>query len=381
MWVALLTMALTSFSLVTAEFLPGGLLTPIADEIGITVGLAAQLVTATAIVGFLVAPMVTSLAPGVDRRTLLVTLAMLAVVSNIVVAIAPTFVLLLIARFLLGAALSAFWAMSLTVVSHIAGAEHVGRGMMLVNSGTTLATVLGVPIGIVLAAVLGWRETFLVVAGLTALTAMAIYAFLPRVPAKTGMGFMSLIATLRRKGIPLALAGHVLIVLGHMAAYALIRIAIERISGIDPDGVALFIVIFGIGGVIGNFGFGALADRFLTALKVIVPISIAVPVALLATLPPLPVTVGAAVFLWGAGFGGWLVVINTWSAKRAPDQLEAMGGLVVAGFQLAIAIGAGVGGFIVDQIGIEAALVFAAGSVAVGLALFVSARDGVSQQG
>ncbi|HUG51512.1 MAG TPA: MFS transporter, partial [Terrimesophilobacter sp.] len=118
-YAALLVMMAMSFLLVSAEFLPNGMLTEIAGELGVTPGQAGQLVTVTALAGLVVAPTVGLALPRLDRRTLLVWMAVLAAVSNLVVAIAPSLPLMLLARVLLGAALSGFWTMSITVAARI----------------------------------------------------------------------------------------------------------------------------------------------------------------------------------------------------------------------------------------------------------------------
>lgn len=381
MWAALLAVAMTSFSLVTAEFLPSGLLTLIASDLGITPGAAAQMVTVTAIVGFIVAPLVGVMTPGVDRRTLLVWLAVAAAVSDLIVAMAPNLVLLLISRILLGAALSGFWAMSLTVAAHITGADRVAKGMMLVNGGTTLATVLGVPVGIWLASLMNWRAAFIGIAALTIVTSLAVRMLLPRVPAQSGVSLGALGSTLRVRGVAPALIGHVLVVMGHMAAYALIRLALERVPSIDASGVALLLVLFGIGGFVGNLVFGMLADKNLAILRFLVPALTTSSIAIVALMSSSQLVIAVAVVVWGAGFGGWLVVINTWASHEIPQRLESGGGLIVAGFQLAIALGAAIGGIIVDNAGVTPALLFAATAAAVGTLLFGFAPSANSRPG
>ncbi len=118
----------TSFTLVLAEFFPPSLLTQMAASLDITEGQAGQTVTATAFMGFLVAPVVGMMFPRLDRRTLLAGVALTDAVSNILVAIAPNLVLLLVARLILGAAISGFWAMSLAIVSQLVAPARLGRG-------------------------------------------------------------------------------------------------------------------------------------------------------------------------------------------------------------------------------------------------------------
>lgn len=373
LWAALFAMALTSFSLVSSEFLPGGLLTAMADDLDISAGQAGQTITVTAFIGFLVAPVVGVLTPGLDRRTLLVGLAGLAAVSNIAVALAPSLGLLLLARMLLGAALSGFWAMSLTVSARIVGADHVPRAMVFVNSGTTLATVIGVPLGVYMSTLTSWRVIFAVGAVLLAVTAVALRLLLPPVPAERGVSPAMLLDTMTRPGVRMALGGHVLTVLGHMSAYAFIRVALERM----PDSARLvpaLLLVFGIGGFVGNLGIGMLAERHLDVLRFAVPGLIAGSVLVVALLPSVAPVMFVAVALWGAGFGGWLIVVNAWAGRHLADRLEASGGLIVAGFQLAIMLGAGVGGVLVDTIGITRMLLIASTVALAGMFLFGLAR-------
>ena len=80
--------------------------------------------------------------------------------------------------------------------------------------------------------------------------------------------------------------------------------------------------------------------------------------------------VGIAVFVWGFFFASWLIVVNTWVGHRMPDRLEAGGSLVVVGFQGAIMIAAGVGGILVDSIGVEPSYGLGAVALVAGAALF-----------
>nr|WP_255528019.1 MFS transporter [Plantibacter sp. VKM Ac-2885] len=194
-----------------------------ASSLGITEGQAGQAVTATAFIGFLTAPTIGILVPRLDRRLLLVLLAAAAAVSSALVAISADFVMLLIARLLLGAALGAFWAMSIAIAARLSAPHHLGRAIMLVNTGTTVATVAGVPVGTYLGSVMDWRLIFAGVAVITAAVAVALRLVLPPVaPAPSSGGLRSLVDTLRVPGIRVGLTGHILTVLGHFIAFTYI---------------------------------------------------------------------------------------------------------------------------------------------------------------
>lgn len=372
-WTALIVMLLTSFVLVTAEFLPSGVLTSMAAELGVTPGQAGQTVTVTAFIGFLAAPTIGILVPRMDRRTLLVLVAVLAAVSNLAVAVAPSLWLLLVARILIGVAISGFWSMSLTVAAQLASPDRLGRAMTVVSAGMTLAVVAGVPVGVYLTEIVDWRGVFLGAAALTAVVAIALRIALPPIAAAEASSLRILADTLLRPGVRQGLAGHILIVFGHFMAYTFIRIALDQVPGLDTGFAAALLVVFGIGGVIGNLVVGALADRFLGLLRYLQPALIAGAILLAVAGQGSVILVAVAVAVWGFGFGAWPAVINTWAGRYIPDRLEAAGGLVVAGFQLAITLGAGLGGILVDTVDVRPTYVVAAGIVVVGVVLFGSA--------
>lgn len=367
---ALVTTMLTSFLLVTAEFVPNGMLTEMASGLGVTAGAAGQTVTATALVGLLVAPTVGAIFPRLDRRKLYVGVALAAGLSNLLVALAPNLALVLLARVLLGAAISAFWAMSITVAARIAGPERLGRAVMFTSAGMSLATVAGVPLGVVLSEALDWRATFLVVGVATLLLALPLRLLLPPVPAAPASGLGLLVDTLRRPGVALAMTGHVLVVLGHFAAYTYVRLALERVPGADAEVVVLLLALFGVGGLVGNVVVGVVVDRAFGAVSVGVPLAVAASMATVVAVPGSLVAVGTAVVVWGFAFASWLIVVNAWSGRRAPDRLEAGGSLVVVGFQLAIVVAAGLGGLVVDHAGVVVDYAIALAVLLVGTALF-----------
>ncbi|WP_154096957.1 MFS transporter [Microbacterium testaceum] len=366
----LVVVMLLSFLLVTAEFLPNGVLTEMAAALGVTPGQAGQTVTVTALAGLLFAPTVGLLLPRLDRRSLLVAAAASAAISSLVVAIAPSLPAILIARFLLGAAISAFWSMSITVAARLSSPDRIGRAMMFGSAGLSLATVAGVPIGVALSEALDWRLAFLLIAVATALVGVAVRIVLPPVPPAAASSLRILGDTLRRPGVLGAMAGHVLVVLGHFLAYTYVRLSLERIPDVTAGTIVLLLALFGVGGFVGNIAVGMVVDRAFARLAVIGPLAIALAIAAVALLPGAFAAVAAAVLVWGFFFSSWLIIVNTWVGHFMPDRLEAGGSLVVTGFQLAITIAAGAGGILVDAAGVFAADAIGIALLIIGAVLF-----------
>ncbi|MDF2665783.1 MAG: arabinose efflux permease [Microbacterium sp.] len=323
----LVVLMLMSFLLVTAEFLPNGVLTEMAA------GLAA------------------------------------AAVSSVAVALAPHFVTILVARFLLGAAISTFWSMSITVAAALSAPDRIGRAVMFTSAGLSLATVAGVPLGVLLSEALDWRLAFLIVGLASALVGVAVRLALPSVPAAAASSIRLLVDTLRRPGASLGLIGHVFIVLGHFLAYTYVRLALERLPEVDAGTVVLLLTLFGAGGLIGNIVIGIVVDRAFGILAVVGPLAIAASIVVVLSLPGFA-AVAAAVFAWGFLFASWLIIVNTWVGHRMPDRLEAGGSLVVTGFQLAIVVAAGIGGLLVDGAGVVVTDAVGAALLVIGAVLF-----------
>ncbi|HIT77109.1 MAG TPA: MFS transporter [Candidatus Avipropionibacterium avicola] len=373
-YAALLTMMTMSFLLVSSEFMPNGVLTEMAAGLGVTPGQAGQTVTVTALVGLVVAPTIGLAFPRLDRRSLLIWLALAAAVSNLVVAVAPNLPLVLLARFLLGAALSGFWSMSVAVAAAVAGPARLGRAVTFTSAGVSLATVAGVPLGVLLSEVLDWRTAFAVIGIVTGLVAIGLRTLLPSVPAADVSSLRLLVDTLRRPRVGAGLAGHVLVVLGHALAYTYVRLALERSPQVEASQIVVLLAIFGAGGLIGNAVFGMIVDRRYAVLSVTAPIVIAAMLAGVILLDGSLLAIGVVVFVWGGFFASWLIVVNTWVGHRMPDRLEAGGSLVVVGFQGAISLAGAGGGLLVDLVGVEAVYGVAAVALLAGAVLFGRAQ-------
>ncbi|WFR98880.1 MFS transporter [Rhizobium tumorigenes] len=350
-WFAVLSMAAASFALVSAEFMPAGMLTPMARDLGVTEGMAGQVVTATASVGAVTAILSNVLIGRLNRKTVLVSLSALAVGSNILTATASDFWLLLLGRAGLGVALSAFWALSVAVVARLVGADATGRGMAIVTLGVSLATIAAPSMGALISDWLGWRAAMAMTAGLAALAMLLQWLSLPALPASTSNSLADVFRLTRRRGIQIGMLAILLLMTGHFAGSVYVRPFLEKITLLTTGPIALALLGFGIAAVIGNIAGGRMADANIRiALAVTAGLMAFAALALVIWGVHIGVAFGFAA-LWGFAFGMAPVVLPTNLSRAAPDALEAAGSLMVTSFQVAITIGAVVGGYIVDTYG------------------------------
>ncbi|MCB4768152.1 MFS transporter [Ancylobacter sp. Lp-2] len=369
-WAAVGAMTLGVFGLVTAEFLPASLLTPMAAELGITEGAAGQAVTATALVALVASLLVAAVTQKIDRRHLLIGFSVLLVVSNLLVAFAPNLTLLLAGRVLLGVAIGGFWAMSAALAMRLVPEALVPRALSMIFSGVSAATIFAAPVGSYLGHLIGWRAVFLLVAGLGVLTIVAQIVTLPRMAPSGSASLRTLAEVLRRPGIALGMLAAMLAFAGHFAVFTYIRPFLETVTGVGINAMSGILLGFGLANFVGTLLAGPLIERSLKLALLSMPLLMGALGIALVTLQGSPMGHAGLIALWGLAFGAVPVAWSTWLTRTVPDQAETAGGLLVAAVQLAISLGAAGGGLVFEMDG--AAGVFAGASVVLlGAALIV----------
>lgn len=349
-------MAAGTFTVVTAEMLPVGLLTPIGSALRVSEGRAGLALTVTGLVAALAAPLVTATLRRVERKVVLCGLLALLALGNLGAAAAPTFGVLIGARVLVGVGMGGVWAIAASLAARLVPARSVAAATSLVFSGVAVASVLGIPAGTFLGALAGWRIAFVAAACLAVLVLAALAVLLPRLPATETSALRGVLRLSRQPGLRIALLVVAFLVTGHFTAYTYVRPALEGATGVDAETLGALLLIYGIAGVAGNFGAGAAAARAprktLTAIgSILAATTIALP-ALGASLP------GAVVLMivWGVSYGGVSVSTQSWVFAAAPQAKEGASALFAGVFNAAIALGSLTGGLAADAIGVAAAM-------------------------
>lgn len=343
-WAAVFSLALGVFGLLTAEYLPASLLTPMAADLGVSEALAGQAVTVTAVAAMLSGLLTASLTRRIDRRVVLLGFTVLLIVSNLLVAVAANIVALLLMRILLGVALGGFWSMAAAVAIRLVPAALVPRAVSIIFSGIAVATIVAVPLGSYLGELSGWRSTFLAATALAVATLVFQLFALPRMAPCGTARLGTLWEVLRRPGFGIGIAGMLLVHIGHYALFTYIRPALENVVQVDANELALLLFVFGVANFAGTLVAGWLLEISLRLALTLTPALMGVAALGLALIPAGQAGYVALVVLWGLAFGGVSVAWSNWATRMVPDQAESAGGLVVVGVQSAIAGGAAAGG-------------------------------------
>ena len=343
-WLAVFSLALGVFGLLTAEYLPASLLTLMATDLGVSEALAGQAVTVTAVVALFAGLLVPGLTRGIDRRWMLLGFSTLMVASNLLVAISSSFAVLLVMRILLGIALGGFWSMAAAVAMRLVPNALLPRALSIIFSGIAIGTVVAVPLGSYLGGLYGWRSAFFAAAAVGMAT-LAFQSFtLPSLAPRRPARLRTVFEVLRRPGIAMGMFGCVLVHSGHFAMFTYVRPFLEGSIGIGPQGLSLMLLGFGVANFVGTLVAGKLLERYPLATLVLMPALVGVAALALVLLPASVPGQAALLAVWGLAFGGVPVAWSNWVASAVPDQAESAGGMVVASVQSAIATGAAAGG-------------------------------------
>ncbi|HUR06008.1 MAG TPA: MFS transporter [Nonomuraea sp.] len=381
-WLAVSSVAVGTFTIVTSEMLPVGLLTSIAATLGVSDGTAGLMMSTPGLVAAVSAPVLALATRRLDRRVMLLGLMALLAVANLAGAFAPNYSVMLAARVLTGVSIGGFWAFAAGLGVRLVPEGSVGRATSIILAGVSVASVLGVPVATFISSFAGWRTAFIAM-GVLALVLLALLATTlpplpgePRsgasepspheAPARASEGWLAWLSG----PLKVVLVLTVLIVSGHFAAYTYVRPFLEQVSHAGPALVSTALLLYGAAGVVGNFAAGAWAARNPKPVLVTLAVLMALSMAAL-PLIGLPLIV---LVVWGLGYGGVGVTLQLWIMRSGGGEMGTA--LFVGAFNVSIALGSFAGGRVVDGVSISVVM-----WVGAALAVVSAATAGISGRG
>ncbi|WP_313526083.1 MFS transporter [Stutzerimonas kunmingensis] len=374
-WSGVLAISVCAFALVASEFLPVSLLTPIANDLGITEGMAGQGIAISGAFAVLTSLFISSLAGSLNRKTLLLGLTAAMGVSGAIVALAPNYLIYMLGRALIGVVIGGFWSMSAATAMRLVPKQDVPRALALVNGGNALATVVAAPLGAWLGTFIGWRGAFLCLVPVALMALAWQWATLPSMqPAARTPGtsaVFGVFSLLKRPGVLIGMLASSLFFMGQFSLFTYVRPFLETVTGVHGTDISIVLLVIGVAGFIGTLLIGNLLQRRFFQTMVAIPLLMTLPALALVAFGDWFALVVALLGLWGltgtaAPVGWW-----AWIAMTFPKDAEAGGGLFVAVVQLSIALGSTLGGLLFDHSGYQATFFTSAAMLLVSAALTI----------
>ena len=371
-WSAVFAVAFCVACLITVEFLPVSLLTPMAQELGITEGVAGQSVTTTAFVAMFASLFVTHVIGRTDRRYVVILFAVLLTLSCLLVSFASSFGLLLLGRACLGLALGGFWAMSASLTMRLVPARVVPKALSVIFGAVSIALVIAAPLGSFLGGIIGWRNVFNGAAIMGLLCVVWVWKALPSLPGETGQQ-SNMFGLLKRPGVLAGMTAIFMAFAGQFAFFTYIRPVFMTLAGFDVDGLTLVLLSFGIASFIGTSLSAPILKRSVKGALACAPLILAVSAAVLVLWGSEKIVAAAVAIVWGFAFALVPVGWSTWITRSLSDQAEKAGSIQVAVIQLANTCGAAIGGVALDHFGLLSPLMLS-GTLMLLTALLVATK-------
>ncbi|ROU09023.1 MFS transporter [Kluyvera ascorbata] len=379
-WSGVFAMTLCVFALIASEFMPVSLLTPMAQTLRVTEGMAGQGIAISGAFAVVTSLFISVLAGTLNRKTLLLGLTCIMAISGAVIAMAPNYLTYMAGRALIGIVVGGFWSMSAATAMRLVPVHRVPLALAIFNSGNALATVVAAPLGSWLGSVVGWRGAFF------CLVPVAIIAFVWQLLSLPSMSVTrqaaasrNVFTLFRRRVVTLGMLGVGIFFMGQFTLFTYIRPFLETVTRVDDATVTLVLLVIGVAGFIGTTLIGRVLKRGFYPTLIVIPVLMAITALALIAFGSQVAIVTALLGLWGlistaAPVGWW-----AWVPRTFPQNAEAGGGLMVAMVQLSIALGSTVGGLLFDHHGYQSTFLASAAMLIIATVLiFLTSRADTS---
>ncbi|MFI8929394.1 MFS transporter [Streptomyces sp. NPDC053474] len=364
---AVYVLALGIFAMVTSEFVVAGLMPQMADGLGATIPEIGYLITAFAMAMAFGGPFLTAallkLAP---KRALLVVFAVF-LAGNVLAALAPDYVTMLVARVVTGIASQAFFGVGISMATQLARPEMRGRAVAVALNGLMLGTLLGLPMATVVGEHLGWRAAFWAITVLTTLAAVTTFVGVPHVERTEGGGALrDELGAFKSPRLWLSLLTSTFVIGATFSAFSYLNPILTEITGFATGTVPLLLIAYGAATLIGNTVVGRLADRYtlpVLATGLLLNLGFLVGFALVADVPVAAVAMMLGIGLVGVTMNPAMITRVQRASNTGPLVNSVHSSFITGG----IIIATSVGGPAIDAYGLRAPLWIGAGLAVLGL--------------
>lgn len=351
-WLPVISLTLSTFIFNTSEFIPIGLLTSIADDFAITESKAGLLITIYAwVVALASLPLMMAFAK-TENKKLMLSLVALFTASHILSGFSNSYVMLMISRIGVACSHAVFWSIVTPLAVHVAPEGHRSTALSMIITGSSIAMIVGLPLGRAVGLMVGWRVTFLLIAILSAIVLCLLAAFLPKVPSDNNISLKTLPTLVSTPALLCIFVMTALTITGHFTAYSYIEPFLGQAAGFTNGEITMVLSAFGVIGIIVSVLFSKYYDRHQFAFLRVAVLGICICTLLLGISSVNSFIMVCTCLLWGLSINCFNISLQSCIIDYSPFGTAIAMSIYSGIYNVGIGAGALVGGIVCSHIGI-----------------------------
>lgn len=345
--------ALCAFVFNVSEFMPVALLTDIGEDLGVSESTSGLLISVYAwFVAGLSLPLMLAFRNAPYRPLFLGTVAVF-ITFQVLSAVSPGYWCLMGSRIGVACAHAIFWSIATPLAVRVVPKGRAALAMSVVATATSVATVVGLPMGRIVGLELGWRATFEVVALISAAVLVLLMAVFPKVASDGSFSLSELPGLFGNRVLVCVYAVLVLLVLGYYTGYSYVEPFLDQVAGLGEGEITVMLALFGASGIIGSVLFNKTYHGHPRAFLGVAVFALAASLLVLRAAADAMPSVALDLAVWGIAVTGMNLCLQVEVMRCAPGSASTIAMSLYSGlFNVGIASGSLVGGFVVDGPGI-----------------------------